>query len=156
MFTKKYIYHSNLSREGLTSRLVGSHVNIHGLDFEVFSEEKMISIIPHAEQVQEIKTLPETFIEFYEDNGRTRVTIISRMRKLDQGGPMLLMILCFLLLVISVVVFFEFETTNHLASSILISTCALIFTLFVVRLRTGYYDYVNKIKDYIRSRESQN
>jgi hypothetical protein len=156
MFTKKYTYQSNLTREGLTSRLVGSHVKIHGLDFEVIGEEKMISIIPHAEQVLEIKTLPETYVEFQDENGRTRVTIVSKMRKLDQGGPMLLLILCALLLMVSAVVYKGFESSNHIASIILFGTCMLILTMFIVRLRMGYYDYVSKIHEYIKAKETQN
>ena len=153
MFTRTHAYQSLHSKETLKKRLVGDHVKIHGLDFEVVENDNSISIVPHAEQVVEIKTLPETLVEMRETDGKTNVVIVSKMRQLDQGGPMLVLILCALLLIVSVIVYLFFETKNHIASYIIAGAFILIFSFFWIRLKMGYFDYVHKIREHVKSKE---
>ena len=37
-------------------RLLGKHVKVHNLDFEVSEKDRIIRVIPHAEQENEIRT----------------------------------------------------------------------------------------------------
>ncbi|MBC7553287.1 MAG: hypothetical protein H7257_04855 [Taibaiella sp.] len=154
LFTRKHSYQSPHPKSTLKQRLVGEHVTIHDLDFEVMELEDAISIVPHAEQIVEIKTLPETMIDLVEREGSTRVVITSKMRRIDQGGPMLLLILCAMLITVSGIVYFAFESKNHIASYVIFGSCIAIFTIFWVRLQMGYFDYVRKIKAHVLSKEN--
>ena len=93
-FTRTHRYNFPISKEDLKNRLIGKHVKIHNLDFEVMEKDNSISIIPHAEQVETIKTLPITKVVLKEVGGKTSVTITSKIRKLDAGGPFLVVIFC--------------------------------------------------------------
>ena len=152
MFTRSHSYQSSLSREVLKKRLIGSHVKIHNLDFEVTDSNHVLTIVPHAEQIDEIKTLPITTVSFEENSGSgTKVITVSKMRKLDQGGPMLMMILILLLLITGGILFFAFK--DRFASYIIMGIGVLIFAIFWVRLEMGYFDYVRKIREYIKNSE---
>ncbi len=154
MFSRSHSYQSALSREVLAKRLIGSHVKIHNLDFEVTDDNLSLAIIPHAEQIEEIKTLPITTVTLTENGNGTKVGIKSEMRKLDQGGPMLMIILIILLLVTGGILFFAFPK-EHLASFIVLGIGLAVFALFWIRLETGYFDYVRKIRDYVKNTEKQ-
>jgi hypothetical protein len=64
LFTRTLRYHSSLPKEDFMSRLTGKHVKIHNMDFEVLEKENCFTIIPHAEQVEAIKSLPITNVNF--------------------------------------------------------------------------------------------
>ena len=57
-FTRTHEFSINIPKDEFKNRLIGKHVKIHNLDFEVIESEYTLTIIPHAEQVTEIKTLP--------------------------------------------------------------------------------------------------
>ena len=60
VFSRTYRYNSNLSAEDIRRRLTGQHMKVHNLDFEVSEKGQMLRIIPHAEDVESVKTLPIT------------------------------------------------------------------------------------------------
>jgi hypothetical protein len=153
MFTRSHSYQSSLTREVLKKRLIGSHVKIHNLDFEVTDNNHVLTIIPHTEQIDEIKTLPITTVSFVEGNGSTKVQMVSRMRQLDQGGPMLVMILIALLLITGSLLYFAFH--DRLASYIIAGVGVLIFIIFWTRLQMGYFDYVRKVRQYVIDTEKK-
>lgn len=153
-FTRSFSYQSSLTREDLKRRLIGKHVKIHNLDFEVMEDEGEVAIVPHAEQEESIKTLPITLVQFNEDNGKTKVTIKSEMRKLDMGGPMLVMIACFILFLVSGVL--HFVAQEPMLTYTLAAAGALILVTFMIRMQTGYFDYVRKVRTYVKSREALN
>ena len=78
IFNRKYRYSSALPAEDIKSRLVGSHLQVHHLDFEVLEKENMLRIIPHAEEVNSVKTLPITHVEFGSGNKGTQVVISAK------------------------------------------------------------------------------
>jgi hypothetical protein len=149
MFTRTFSYQTQISREALKNRLIGNHLNIHNLDFEVMEKSEYLRIVPHAEQVDEIKALPITYVELTENNGRTKVKITSRMRKLDVGAPMLVAILCILLLAASGALLLFKE---QLFGTLLIILDVLIYATFRLRLERSYFDYVRQIRLYILDR----
>lgn len=153
-FTRSFSFQSTLSREDLKRRLIGKHVKIHNLDFEVMEDEGMLSIIPHAEQIESIKTLPITFVHFNENDGKTKVMVRSEMRKLDMGGPMLIMIACAILFIVSGVL--HYVAQEPALTYTLGGVGLFILLAFMVRMQTGYFDYVRKVRNYIKTRESQN
>jgi hypothetical protein len=154
LFTKKHHYHSSLPKEDVINRLTGSHVRIHNFDFEIFEKGKTLRIIPHAEQEEAITTLPITDVEMRENGDKTNVVITSKMRRLDLGGPLLIVAFCcFLLLASFVSVYVD---RNRLITWSLFGISTLIFSIFYVRMQMGYYDYVRKISAYVKSKMEYN
>jgi hypothetical protein len=148
-FTKTHKYTTKISKEDLRERLVGKHLTIHNLDFEVQDKGEYLKIIPHAEEIQEIKTLPETYVDFAIENGMTRVQIKCRMRKFDSGGPFILLIFCFFMIACSVVMFFT--TPERSLTYTLLAIGLGVLTIFWVRLEMGYFDYVRKIFGFLKN-----
>jgi hypothetical protein len=107
--------------------------------------------VPHAEQVTEIKTLPITWIDFTNDNGKTKVTVKSSIRQIDAGGPMLVVIFCVFLLIAAIILSISSGGDPKITYTFL-GLDALIYGIFWVRMKRGYLDYVHKIRDYVKER----
>jgi hypothetical protein len=150
LFTSIHTYYFQARKEELKNRLIGKHVKIHNIDFEVFEKDNSLSIIPHAEQEESIKTLPITSIVLNEEGDRTKAVVTSRMRKLDTGGPLLLLIFCGFM-VLAAIVLLKMAGEPIVAYSLLGIT-VLMLTLFGIRMQTGYFDYVHKVRDYIKTK----
>lgn len=148
LFRRTHTYWSTLPVEDLKRRLVGSHVKIHNLDFEVLEKEDHLTIIPHAEQEEAIKTLPITKVNFQNNQGKTHVVIKSNMRQFDLGGPQLIIIFCMILVIMAVVMHFVIK--DQLLTYILAGAAASIFGIFWIRLETGYFDYVRKVRAFVK------
>ena len=149
-FTRTHTYHFLVPKQELKNRLIGKHVKIHNLDFEVLDKENKLSIIPHAEQVNAIKTLPVTSVVFHEEGNKTKVVVKSKMRQLDSGGPYLIIIFCSFLLIASVILLNIGKEPAVTYS--LLGAGVTIFTIFWIRMEMGYFDYVRKIRAYIREK----
>jgi hypothetical protein len=136
----------------LKSRLIGEHVRIHQLDFEIFENDQIIRILPHDEQIgNAIKTLPITDVDLKEEGNKTKVTITSRMRKIDSGGPFLIVIFCSFMLIASLILLYV-DPKETTIPYVLLGIALSILTLFTIRMQTGYFDYVRKIRDYVKSK----
>ncbi len=149
LFTRTHEFQLPITKDEFKNRLLGKHVKIHNLDFEVIEDEYGLNIIPHAEQETDIKTLPITELDFREEGGRTKVVMKSSIRSLDAGGPQLIVIFCTFLFLASVILFFT--TKEMLVTTIIFGLCLLIFSVFWFRMQTGYFDYVRKIKNYVKT-----
>ncbi len=154
-FTRTHNFHFSVPKDDLKNRLIGEHVQIHNLDFEILDKgERKLSIVPHAEQVDAIKTLPITNVDLQEDGDHTRVVVTSRIRAIDSGGPMLIMIICSMLIGASAVLMF-------VGGEPVITYAALgigvgILAIFMVRMQMGYFDYVRKVRAYVKSKALAN
>jgi len=148
-FTRTHRYTTALRKEDLRNRLLGKHLVIHNLDFEVLDDEGILSIIPHAEEIEEIKTLPITEVFFKEQGGGTQVAIKCTMRKIDQGGPVILLSFSLFMLVFSCVLFFT--SPDKILSYTLLAIGISILIIFWVRMEMGYFDYVRKIRSYLKN-----
>lgn len=149
IFSRTYRYQSNMRPDDIKGRLVGKHVKVHNMDFEVFENDRVIRIIPHAEQDNEIKTLPITHVEFNGKGDKTQIVINSKMRKIDSGGPLLIVVFCFFLFVAAAVTLIsgaEYMNYTYTFAGIGLA----IFLIFWLRMERGYFDYVRKIRDYIK------
>jgi hypothetical protein len=148
LFNRTHSFSTSFSPEILKSRLLGSHVKIHNVDFEIIEDDdNSVSIMPHAEQIEEVKTLPDTTVRFVSAGAQTRVVIFSRIREFDQGPPMLIMISCALVYAAAAVLHFVFH--YKLPTYIVLGVGALITIGFIVRMQTGYLDYVKKVRKYV-------
>ncbi|SRR5690606_3033108 len=151
IFSRTYRYKTPLLAEVIKKRLVGTHVKVHDMDFEVTEKDHFIRVIPHAEDMTELKTLPITHVRFQGAGDKTQVVIKSKMRRIDVGGPMMVVIFCGFLFAASLL-FLVFGSDEHLTMTYTLGGIALlIFLIFWFRLEKGYFDYVRKIRDYIKS-----
>lgn len=151
-FTRTRKYYYSVPKDDLKKRLLGKHVRIHNLDFEVFENGPCLTIIPHTEQVTAIKTLPVTDVELKEEGNRTKVTITSKMRKLDSGGPLLLIIFCIFMIIASFILLYV--GGEKMITFTMLGISAFIILLFSIRMQTGYFDYVRKVRAYVNERAS--
>lgn len=152
-FTRTRRYQFSVPKEHLRYRFVGNHVKIHDMDFEVLEQDHSLHIIPHAEQVNSIKTLPITYMELKEEDGKTKVVVTSKMRRLDKGGPLLIIVFCTFLFISSFILLYigkEPALTYTMWGIIL-----LILSLFIIRMQLGYFDYIRKIRNYIQLKGNQ-
>ncbi len=149
LFTRSHTYHFSVSEKELKRRLIGDHVRIHNLDFEVLDRDRKLSIIPHAEQVETIKTLPITSVVFSEEGNKTKVVITSRMRQLDSGGPFLLILFCAFMIITGIILLKM--NREQIVAMTLLGISASLITLFTIRMQTGYFDYVHKIRDFVKA-----
>lgn len=151
LFTRTYRYRIQKPIEDARRQLVGQRVRIHHLDFEVYEKDRMIKIIPHAENVDGLRTLPITHVEF-EGRGdqQTKVKITAKMRRIDKGGPMLIIIFC-LFLVGAALLLGLYGKEGFLPYVLVMGGLALlVFVIFWIRMESGYFDYVRKIRDFVR------
>ena len=150
-FTRTQRYLSSLPKDELRNRLIGNHVKIHDLDFEIVENGSAITIIPHDEQVNAIKTLPFTKVELTDEGNKTKVSITFKMRSIDSGGPFLIVLFSAFLLIGSGVMM----AANPKETTIIYALMGIgLFTIttFTIRMQTGYFDYVRKISAYVKSK----
>ena len=146
-FTKTHNFNSPVPKADLKKRLMGSHVKIHNLDFEILERDGDVLIVPHAEQEESIKTLPITHVDITEQGGKTNVKVTSKMRKVDSGGPQIILIFCFFIFIAAFVLRLVGGDWN--VTFILLGADLLIFSFFLYRLQKGYFDYVRKVRAYV-------
>ena len=151
IFSRTYRYQSTRGADDIKGRLLGKHVKVHNMDFEVSEKDRVLRIIPHAEDETDLKTLPITHIEIKGKGDKTQVVVNSKMRKIDSGGPMLVVIFCTFLLV-AAILFFVFGRSEYMNFVYTLGGIgAGIFLLFWMRMERGYFDYVRKIRDYVKN-----
>ena len=151
LFTRNFRYHTPMPVEEIKKRLIGQHVKVHNMDFEIYEKEHMVKIIPHAEQETNIKTLPITHVEFAGKGSNTEVHITSKMRKIDKGGPMILLTFIFFMLAAALIMLLSLHNDGFEVYAFpMLGASILIFIIFWVRLESGYFDYVRKIRNYVK------
>src|ERR1043165_8620151 len=153
LFSRHYRYSTPSSEEEIKKRLVGQHVKIHNLDFEIYDKDRMIKIIPHAEQETHIKTLPITHVEFKGKGNKTDVIISSKMRKIDKGGPLILLFFCFFMMAAALIMLVSIKEEGfEMYAYPMIAVSVIVFIIFWLRLESGYFDYIRKIRNYVRDK----
>lgn len=154
IFSRTYKYVSQASEKDIKGRLLGQHMKVHDMDFEVSEKGRMLKIIPHAEQTTAIKTLPITHVEFEGKDGKTKIKVSTKMRKIDSGGPVLIMVFVVFMIAAALLLYFfgggKYNTYTYTFGIIGI----VIFTVFWVRMETGYFDYVRKIRDFVKKQSA--
>lgn len=151
IFNRTYRYSSALTAEAIKSRLVGSHLQVHHMDFEVLEKENMLRIIPHAEEANGVKTLPITHVEFNGTGNNTKVVISSKPRRIDIGGPYLIVIFCLFAITGGSILYFVNENESIWPPLSMMIAGLFVFIVFWLRMETGYFDYVRKIRNHVKS-----
>jgi len=150
LFARSYRLTTTKSVDHIKSALIGRQFKVHNLDFEIYERDKFIKIIPHAEMEKNIKTLPITHLELEGKGDTTNVKVSYKIRKLDQGGPYLIMLFCLFLAVGAVLFYFMGGPAYDGFTYTMAAVCILLFAGFWIKMQTGYFDYNNKIKAYIK------
>lgn len=152
IFQKTYRYQSTMPIDDIKSRLLGKHVQIHKLDFEIFEEDDILKIIPHAEKETAVKTLPITRVELTKNDSKTSIKIKCKIREIDSGGPYLLISFSLFMFIGSLVAFLATGAKGEYGSLIytMLGISVGMFTIFWIRMEQGYFDYVRKIREYVK------
>ncbi|MGC4057898.1 MAG: hypothetical protein QM743_07220 [Chitinophagaceae bacterium] len=122
---------------------------VHNLEFEVYESDDCIKIIPHAENQKDLKTLPITHIDLKNDGKETNLRVSYKIRKIDQGGPYLLMIFCVFILIGAIAFYIYKEQTLAL---LFLGIFVAFFGTFWAKMQTGYFDYVSQIRKYLKDK----
>lgn len=152
MFNRTYRFSSSHNAAQIRENLIGQHMTIHHLDFEIQERDRMIKIIPHAENVEELKTLPITHVELQETSNGTNVKVKSHPRRIDVGGPNLIIVFCIFALLVGALLYFLRPHDSPFPPLAIASVGVLVFIIFWIRMEAGYFDYVRKIKKFVKSR----
>ena len=151
IFKRTYRYNSPLQAEDIRQRLIGKHIQVHHLDFEILEREKMLKIIPHAEDTNAVKTLPITHVEMQgTGSSGTKITLTSKPRRIDIGGPYLIVIFCLFCVIGASVLYLMNPLESQWPSISMIAIGLVIFIVFWVRMEAGYFDYTRKIRDFVK------
>ncbi len=134
-------------------KLVGNSVQIHNLDFDVQENDDCLYIMPRVEELRAITTLPETYLDLKGVGNKTQVIVTSQMRTIDKGGPLLVMIFCAFLLLASIIL--HYVGKEALLTYVLSGCGIFIFLIFYIRLQFGYFDYVRKVRRYVKVQGDQ-
>jgi hypothetical protein len=153
IFRRYYTLQSKKNAEDLRQLLLGQHLKVHVLDFEVMDRDGDLKIIPHAEDEDHIYTLPITRLRMVNDaNGGCTIKMMSKPRRIDIGGPYLVMIFVVFALLAALLVYFFGQGKYNNTAYILSGISLLVFLLLWFRLEKGYFDYIRKVKDWVKSK----
>lgn len=151
IFKRTYRLQSNKSLDEVKKALVGNKVDVHQLSFEVIDKENMLKIIPHAEHDEKLRILPITHLVLSGSGTNTKVKMSSKPRRTDKGGPNLLVIFCLFIFAAALWMFLVKREQMFFASIVLGSIGLLVFIIFWIRMEAGYFDYVRKLRDFVKS-----
>jgi hypothetical protein len=148
LFNRTFRFQTSNEPATIKSKLVGKHVRIHNLDFEVYEKDSVVKIIPHDEQETAIKTLPITDVLFNTLGDKTQVVVKTKIREIDSGGPWLIIIFSVFLIIAAFVIMY---TSKEIELTYALFAISVVFVgILWFRLATGYFDYVRKIRNYVK------
>lgn len=149
LFTRQFQFNCSKNAESLYKQFLGKHVTIHHLDFEVFDEGDHFKVIPHTENSDQIYTLPITKVTISKNNQGTIVKIKFSPRHIDIGGPyLLLLFIGFAIIAGLLLLWFN---TNTQTAYLILGMAIVVFAIMWYRMERGYFDYIRKIKKWIKS-----
>lgn len=150
IFRRYYTFQSKQNSETLKQKLLGQHLKVHSLDFEIFDKGNSIKVIPHAESDDHVHTLPITELKFKPNGTGTTVKMRSKPRRIDIGGPYLLMMFVTFAFAAGLMLYFFGNHDYDNAAYILAGIAVVIFLLLYIRMEQGYFDYIRKIKKWVK------
>ncbi len=151
IFRRYYTLQSSKNADEVKRNLIGQHLKVHVLDFEVSVRDGDVKIIPHAEDEDHIYTLPITRLRITNNSKGSSIKMMSKPRRIDIGGPYLIMIFITFMIIASILLYFFGGLAYHLTAYIVAGIAILIFSLLMFRLEMGYFDYIRKIKNWVKA-----
>jgi hypothetical protein len=150
IFNRSYNFKSSKTIAAIKQCIAGSHLKVHSFDFEGIEVNNVLKIIPHAENSEGITTLPITNIHLSEKNNKTSVHIETHPRRIDIGGPYILVVLCLALFFAGFFIGLYGGIDQTTTSKIMMGIGLGVFVLFWIKMELGYFDYVRKIKAWVK------
>jgi hypothetical protein len=150
IFNRSYRLNSPRNSSDIKERLLGKRFQVHKMDFEITEKENMIKVIPRAEEDKGLKTLPITHVYLSGDGNKTKLSVKSKPRKIDVGGPYIISIFC-MFCVIGGISLYLMNPEESIGTPLgIFAIGLLIFAIFWFRMETGYFDYIRKIKSQLK------
>ncbi|HMT34958.1 MAG TPA: hypothetical protein PKC41_03815 [Chitinophagaceae bacterium] len=149
IFRRYYTFQSKQNADTLKQKLLGQHLKVHNLDFVIFDKGDSIKVIPHAESDEHVHTLPITNLKIKENGTGCTIKMMSKPRRIDIGGPYLLMMFVFFAVIAGLLLYLYGEGAYNNTAYILVGIAVLIFLLLYIRMQQGYFDYIRKIKKWV-------
>lgn len=151
MFNRRSIFKTKLSKEAIRQKLIGRNLRIHNLEFEVYESGDTIKIIPHTENDRELRTLPITHVNLSADTNNTAIEVSSKPRKIDIGGPYILIGFCIMFVALSVVYYVVTKGKDLYIPATMLGIALVVFGIFWYKMQMGYFDYIRKINGFVKS-----
>lgn len=151
IFIKYFSIESKKSVAQLQKDLLGKHLKVHDLDFEVVERDGTIKILPHAENDDHIYTLPITKLKLVDKQGGSTIKGICKPRRIDIGGPYLLMIFITFAIIAALALLKYGEGNYNTSAYILLGISAVTYLILFFRMQKGYFDYIRKIKAWTKA-----
>lgn len=150
-FNRSYRFSSTQPADSLRQKLLGRRTTVHGLDFEIVDTDHGLRVVPHAEEVEAVKTLPVTRVQFKTRNNKTDVTLFAHMRRIDLGGPLLVAFFALFMILAGTIGYLRSQEEYSLYTLPLIGIGIVVLAVMWIRLETGYFVYVRKVRDFIKA-----
>lgn len=151
IFRRSYSFNANLSKSEIRKKLIGQHFQVHKLDFEVMDKGGVMKVIPHTELAEDkVYTLPITHILINETNGKTKVKVKCKPRRIDIGGPTIALFFILFTTAAGYILYRTEMAEYETASLAMMGFGALMLIFFGIRMNQGYFDYIRKIKRWIK------
>jgi len=138
--------------EDIKSTLNGQFFDVHNLQFEISEKDSLLRIIPHTENEEKLRILPITHIEMNPQGAHTQVYMKSKPRKIDIGGPYLILVFCLFLVLCGAYLYIFQQEEMFLPSMIMMGLGLLIVLILWLNLERGYFDYIRKQRSFIKSK----
>lgn len=151
IFRRYATFKSAKNANELKTNFLGQHFKIHDLDFEIMGDDDIIRVIPHAETEDHVYTLPITRLRFIPSDNGTIIKMLAKPRRIDIGGPYLLMIFVCFMIIASILLITLGEGAYNITAYILFGSAIAIFAILWFRLEQGYFDYIRKVKSWVKS-----
>lgn len=150
IFNRSYSFRIPHDASSIRNKLIGKRINIHDLDFEVVEKESMLKVIPHAEDEEKFRVLPITHLELSNAGSDTKLKFTSKPRRIDIGGPYAIIIFSIFCLLAGIFLYFFIEKSQTYSMA-MAGIGLLILIILWIRMEMGYFDYVRKIKNFIKT-----
>jgi hypothetical protein len=149
LFTRQSQINCTANIEKINRFLEGKHITIHQIDFEVYNDGDHFKVIPHTENSDQIFTLPITKVFIHSKDNGSIVKLKFTPRQIDIGGPyLLLLFIGFAMLAGVMLLWYQ---TNLQTAFILIGMALATMAIMWYRMERGYFDYIRKIKKWIKT-----
>jgi hypothetical protein len=149
IFNRSFRLASSKNIITLKQNIIGQHIKVHHFDFEAVERENKITILPHAEDAESVTTLPIVNISLQEKNSKTYLNIETHPRRIDIGGPYILVILCLAAFLGGFLMALYGGETQQTTSKLLMGIGLGVFILFWIKMEFGYFDYVRKLRSWV-------
>lgn len=154
IFRRSYTLNSNLSPTEIKNKLGGKHFDVHNLDFEVMERDGILKVIPHTELAGDDKvyTLPITHILTNKSDSGSGIKLKFKPRRIDIGGPTIGLIFVLVFIALGIALYINDAKGYKVESLVLMGLGGVLLVGFFYRMNQGYFDYIRKIKAWVKSK----